>query len=528
MSSTTSPTFDAGPWRRSARAAVEAAIAAAAHLGDDQADAIRALAGPGPALRALIAPAGHGKTTTLAVAVDAAHRAGRDVLALSTTNQAVDQLRQVGIPAVTVARFALDGDPLEPGMIVIVDEFSQLPTHEADTLLAAVAGCPDAAGVDGRRPPTRPSRSGPAGWPLGWPTRSDSGNLPVAELTENRRQTDPVERQALTAFRHGQVTTSQDLREQAGWEHHHRDPEHALAAMAAAVLGDIEAHGAEQVAALAVTHADCEALADRIRADLAEQGTITGPTLEGPGWDGPRAYQAGDRILLHAHANLPDGRRLTNGTVATILDVTTAGLTVTTDTTRQTAVVPPEFVISRAPTADPRSPTPGPGPSTASKAAPGPRSTSSPPRPSTATAATSANPAPSPPPTPGTPSATTPTATTADGSSYPVRPRQSRSPPPSPGPNPRPSPPPTTPTAPPRPYAPSRPSTAPTSTPAPPTSTTASPRPPQPSPVENETWPTPATGSPTGRNNTTPPPASGASPPLADGPTTPPPTTSTP
>ena len=34
----------------------------------------------------------------------------------------------------------------------------------------------------------------------------------------------------------------------------------------------------------AVTHADCEALADRIRADLAAQGVIAGPALEGPAW----------------------------------------------------------------------------------------------------------------------------------------------------------------------------------------------------------------------------------------------------
>ncbi len=57
------------------------------------------LAGPGAGLRAMIAPAGYGKTTTLAAAVDAARRAGRAVLAVSTTNQAVSQLRQVGIPA---------------------------------------------------------------------------------------------------------------------------------------------------------------------------------------------------------------------------------------------------------------------------------------------------------------------------------------------------------------------------------------------------------------------------------------------
>ena len=82
------------------------------------------------------------------------------------------------------------------------------------------------------------------------------------------------------------------------------------------------------MAALAVTHADCEALADRIRAELAAQGVIAGPALEGPGWAGPRAYQAGDRILLHAHVDLDDGRRLTNGSVPPSRAVTPAGLAV--------------------------------------------------------------------------------------------------------------------------------------------------------------------------------------------------------
>jgi conjugative relaxase-like TrwC/TraI family protein len=328
-------------------AAVETALADAPHLGDDQAGAIRAMTGPGPGLRALIAPAGHGKTTTLAVAVDAAHQAGRPVLALSTTNQAVDQLRHVGIPAATVARFTLDRHPLEPGTIVIVDEFSQLPTHEADNLLAAVDACPGCqVWMVGDPLQTQPVRAGGLAPWLAEQTRL--GHVPVAELTENRRQVNPVERHALTAFRHGQIAASQQLRDQAGWEHHHPDPERAQAAMATAVLSDIEVHGAEQVAALAVTHADCEALTDRIRADLLERGTITGPILEGPGWAGPRAYQAGDRILLHAHAALPDGRRLTNGTVATILDVTPAGLTVTTNATRETACVPAGFVTARA------------------------------------------------------------------------------------------------------------------------------------------------------------------------------------
>jgi hypothetical protein len=170
--------------------------------------------------------------------------------------------------------------------------------------------------------------------------------VPVAELTVNRRQADPVERHALDHFRQGDIDASQQLRDQAGWEHHHPDRSQALAAMAAAVLADLEVYGPDRVAALAVTHADCEALADAIRNDLIAHGMIAGPALEGPGWTGPRSYQAGDRLLLHAHLDLEDGRRLTNGTILTVSQVTPPGLTVL-DAAGQPAQVPVAFVTGR-------------------------------------------------------------------------------------------------------------------------------------------------------------------------------------
>jgi hypothetical protein len=173
------------------------------------------------------------------------------------------------------------------------------------------------------------------------------GMVPVAELTLNRRQADPTERQALTHFRHGHITESQQLRDDAGWEHHHADRDQALAAMAAAVLADLDVHGPDRVAALAVSHADCEALADRIRANLADQHLLAGPALASPGWAGPRHYQAGDRILLHGHAELGDGRRLANGSVATVRFVTSAGLGITTDSWAEPILLPADFVSGR-------------------------------------------------------------------------------------------------------------------------------------------------------------------------------------
>lgn len=334
------------------RAAVERAVAAAARLGDDQAGAVRALAGGGAGLAALISPAGYGKTTTLATAVEAARLAGQPLLALSTTNQAVDQLRQVGIPAATVARFAIEQSVLEAGCIVIVDEFSQLPTREADIVLAAVAACREGrVWLVGDPLQAQPvAAGGLAAW-LAEQTRQDV--IPNVELKVNRRQSNPVERQALTEFRQGHIDTSQELRDQAGWEHDHRDRDQALDAMAAAVLADIDIYGPDAVAALAVTHADCEAIADRIRTELVSQGVIAGPVMEGPGWASVRSYQAGDRIVLHAHAELQDGRRLTNGTVATITEVTPTGLTLA-DRAGAAAVLPARFVAERGADGRPR------------------------------------------------------------------------------------------------------------------------------------------------------------------------------
>jgi conjugative relaxase-like TrwC/TraI family protein len=326
---------------------VAAAMATASGLGADQATAVSLLCRPGVALRALISPAGYGKTTTLATAVDTIRRAGRPVIALSTTNQAVDQLRQLGIPAVTVARFALDDTVLEAGSVVVVDEFSQLPTREAHTVLAAAAACPDSM-VWMVGDPLQAQPVGAGGLANWLAEQTATGRVAVAELTVNRRQADPIERQALSEFRAGHVVDSQELRDRAGWEHHHSDRDQALDAMAAAILADLQAHPSERVAALGVTHADCEALADRIRAGLADKERIGGPVLEGPGWSGPRCYQAGDRILLHAHADLANGHRLTNGIVVTVTEVTPDGLAVTADRTLMPVLLPREFVSGRA------------------------------------------------------------------------------------------------------------------------------------------------------------------------------------
>jgi hypothetical protein len=325
---------------------IEAVLAARGRLGADQAEAVRGLGGPGPAVRALVAPAGHGKTTTVRAAAEAARAAGWSVVALASTNQAVAELRRVGLEASTVARFALDGCRLEADSVVILDELSQLPTTEADLVLSSVAGCQGGQlWLVGDPLQAQPVRAGGFG-----PLVADlvaNGAIPSATLTVNRRQTDPSERMALSHYRAGDAAASQQLTRVAGLDHEAASPQRGRQAMADAVVDAIARLGAVQVAALAVTHADCEDLADRVRRRLTERGVIGGPALEGPGWAGTRSYQAGDRVLLHAHLDLSDGRRLTNGTAATVVAAGGDGLVVRPDGAGNTVRVPAAFVASR-------------------------------------------------------------------------------------------------------------------------------------------------------------------------------------
>ncbi len=331
----------------------EAVLAAHGRLGADQAEAVRVLAGPGPALRALVAPAGHGKTTTVVAAAEAALAAGRPVVALASTNQAVAELRRAGLTAATVARFAMDGCPLEADSVVIVDELSQLPTVEADLVLSAVAACEGGQlWLVGDPMQAQPVRAGGLG-PLVAELVAESA-IPAASLSVNRRQTDPEERSALAHYRAGNAKASQQLRRAAGLEHEAASPERARGAMADAVVEAVERLGAAHVAALAVTHADCEDLADRIRQRLVERGVIGGDAAVGPGWAGRRSYQAGDRILLHTHLDLSDGRRLPTGTTADVVTVGEHGLLVRRDGGADTVLVPAAFVAARRPDGRPQ------------------------------------------------------------------------------------------------------------------------------------------------------------------------------
>ena len=224
----------------------------------------------------------------------------------------------------------------------MLDEVSQTPTRDVEAVLAAVDACP-----------------GGSVWVLGDPRQSqpvgaggiadhierlaNEGLVPSARLTVNRRQVDPADQEALGLLRRGDATASQHLRTEHGWEHELTSPGETRRALADAICTDIGRYGAEQVAALVVSHADAEGLADQVRARLAALAPLAGPALAGPGWTAEREYQAGDRVLLHARCG-PSDSLAVNGATATVTAVNSDGLAVRLDDSGEAAALPMAFV----------------------------------------------------------------------------------------------------------------------------------------------------------------------------------------
>ena len=314
---------------------VEAAIAAEPkRLGRDQAAAVGVLCGDGPAVRALTAPAGYGKTTAVHAAATASRSAGRPVVAVAPTHKAVAELRANDLDAHTVARLRrrLRDTPLAPNTTVIVDETSQIGTRDAADILAARSPPPLARRCGSWATPAKPSRSLRAAWQPSWNSLAEAGTSRPPGSRVNRRQRDPAEQAALTKYRAGDLDASQAIRTEHGWEHEQPTPGDTRTALADAAVADADRHGAEHVAVLAVSHADCEDLADHIRAIRAARGELRGPTLTGPGW-GPdqRVYAAGDRVLVHANLYHGPERWIVNGSTGTVLAVTADGLALSLD-----------------------------------------------------------------------------------------------------------------------------------------------------------------------------------------------------
>jgi conjugative relaxase-like TrwC/TraI family protein len=174
------------------------------YLGAEQAEMVRRLTTGGERIVTVAALPGTGKTTALKAASEGWAAAGFRGIGLSTARSATNEIKDVGLPATSIAKFLiLTGErverglpPLPRGTVIVVDEASALSTPNAYALLALTEGCDGKLVLIGD--PHQIGAVGPGGV-YGHLTRREE---PIV-LGEIRRQRDPLDREIVRLAHEG-------------------------------------------------------------------------------------------------------------------------------------------------------------------------------------------------------------------------------------------------------------------------------------------------------------------------------------
>jgi conjugative relaxase-like TrwC/TraI family protein len=280
-------------------------------LGEDQQRAVRHLVAGQDRVALMEARAGRGKTTTLASVNDALLRSGVPVAGTAWQGEAARTLQtEAGIPAETTARLLhrLRQERPPPGAVLVVDEASTMPTRALTELAEAISA------VDGRLVLVGDRAQLPS-IDAGGAFASLADRLGVVELTENRRQRDPIQARVADLLGDHRADEALRLLERAGGLQTFHDPEDARAALlhewAKVALED-----PSRVLILAHDRADVAALNHQARQMVDEAGWLGATRLVASG----REWAAGDRLVCRRNDYRPevDVRNGTRGTVEAI------------------------------------------------------------------------------------------------------------------------------------------------------------------------------------------------------------------
>ena len=194
---------------------VVTAAVRAAELSPDQGRSITAIGTSPWLIQPLSAPAGAGKTTSLKALRSAANTAGKRVLVLAPTGQAVDvAVREgAGDSGMTVAKAlrALRDEtlPLDPSVLIVVDEAGMVGTTDLHELLSATTGAGVKTVLVGDAHQLAPVKA------RGGMFAQVCADVPWTQrLSEVWRMTDPAERSASLAVRDGGPAP---VRRAVGW-----------------------------------------------------------------------------------------------------------------------------------------------------------------------------------------------------------------------------------------------------------------------------------------------------------------------
>jgi hypothetical protein len=296
-----------------------------ATAGEDQAAMVQDVCRSGAGVSVVVGRAGSGKTWALGLAREAFELDGYTVLGTAPTGIATVGLGEEGFGDVrTVDRLLLDlgkgQGSLDDKTVLVVDEAAMLGTRKLAPLLDYAQGAGAKVILVGDDRQFAPIDAG-GGF------RALRVRLGASELTQNRRQVEPWEQQALDDVRAGRVHEAIA----AYAEHERIRAFQATDERDQALLGDwltaqraseapvIYAHRRAQVDRLNL-------LCQRLRADARELGAERLAV-------GDRQFGVGDQVVLGANALARLG--VANGTLAVVVGVDVRGRALTVRTTEE-------------------------------------------------------------------------------------------------------------------------------------------------------------------------------------------------
>lgn len=317
---------------RARKRQIDAAIAQRPSISAEQADMVRALCGPGNAIRLAVGPAGTGKTFALDAARQAWQASGIHVVGCALAAKAAAELAaSTGIPAQTIdlTLMDLERSPLPLGTVVLVDEAAMTGTrklahlhHHVDAaggLLVLVGDHRQLAEID-----------------AGGLFEHLATTTNVVQLRTNRRQQHAWERTALTELRNGDLDTALAAFDENERVHHAPDAD-AIRELLTQHWFQLRDQGHEALV-LAATRSDVADLNHRIHQRLVDTGQLE-PEIAALA-DGS-LVSIGDRVICTKN-NRRDG--LINGDRGTLTHVDNEGMTFTNERTGEPSRLPTAMV----------------------------------------------------------------------------------------------------------------------------------------------------------------------------------------
>lgn len=310
--------INAGRWTAPKRKVI-AALRARPDLTEGQRQLVERFATSCSSVDVASGAAGTGKSTALAVLADLAGETGTPILGTALAAKAASGFESAtGIPSTTLTRLIGDATDhaLPQGAIVVVDEAGMVGTRQLarlSDLVETVAGKLILVGDHHQLPEIQ----------AGGLFRALINRLPAVELTDNVRQTEEWERDALTELRtgnpdravaiyrnRGRILTTDTHDEAIQWAvaNWHRDLEAAT--------------NPSDVLLIAHRNSTVDQLNQQARSLADTKGRLSGPSLN----RGGRVYRTGDRVLCHRNRTRLG---VVNGDLATVTSADPAQGTMT-------------------------------------------------------------------------------------------------------------------------------------------------------------------------------------------------------